>query len=177
MVPEALFDTNLLCMRNIITKVPKTNYRKLSELGSEFNLSFSSHLVLANKIIGLDGIKKCLLISETNKQPNNPYIIELSKVIALSVKRNYGSISVGELKKRGVQEFLKRIELQFEFIDTNEPFVLPIYDCEIDDQLDLPRLERTATNWYLILSKILGLERKQILSKKTQGRITDRKLV
>lgn len=143
-------------MKSSNAKFAKSNYLQLSQLGSEFNLSFSSHLAIGNKLIALDGIKKKLLVSETGNGMIHTYIIHLDKISAISVKKCYGSIKSGELKKKGIEEFLKRIDLQFEYIDDREQTVLTFYDCEIDDLRDLPILERNAKNWQMILSKMIS---------------------
>jgi len=150
----------------------KNNYLQLSELGSKSNLSFSSHLVLGNKIIGLDGTKKRLLVSEINNGYSKSYIIELDKVKAISVKKSYNSIKPGELNKRKFEEFLKTIHLQFEFSDEAETIVLPFYENETDHIRDLPRLERNAKNWQLILSKIIGSKINEVTKERRQLLLT-----
>lgn len=129
----------------------KDKYQQLSELGSRFDLSFSSHMVIGNKILALDGIKKSLLVLETN---NESYIIELNKVAAVSVKKIYSSIGAGKLNNNG-SEFLNSIELQFEFRNKKGTVCLPFYNCEKDDPRNLPRLDRNAANWQMILSKMV----------------------
>ena len=138
--------------------IAKSKYVQLSELGSRFNLSFSGQLTLSNSIIALDGVKKSLLVFETNKPLNQAYVIELKKVAAITVKKMYGSIRPGELKNKKIDEFLKRIDLQFEYEDNNKTIVLPFYERETDDRRDLQELERYAGNWQVMLSKIAGLQ-------------------
>jgi hypothetical protein len=144
----------------------KISYLQLSELGSKFNLSFSSHLVLGNKIIGLDGANKRLLVSEINNGYSKSYIIELDKVNTISVKKSYNSIKPGELNKRRFEEFLKSIHLQFEFADEAEKILLPFYENETDNIRELPRLERNAKNWQLILSKMIGSQINKVTEEK-----------
>ncbi len=145
-------------MKNVNTEVSRTKYLRVSELGSRYNLSFSSQLAFGNRIIALDGIKKCLLVLETNKESSEPYIIDLNKVSAVTVRKTYGSINRGELKTQGIEEFLKRIELQFQFIDATQSFVLPFYDREKDNKKDRMNLARNAKNWQMILSKLVELK-------------------
>ncbi|WP_081147243.1 hypothetical protein [Niastella vici] len=137
-------------MSNMKINFDKDKYQQLSELGSRFGLSFSSHMVIGNKLIALDGRKKILLVLERN---NRSYIIELEKVASVSVKKTYSSIRPGELINKGIEEFLKTIELQFEY-NNKRTICLPFFDCEKDDSRNLPRLERNAKNWQLILSKM-----------------------
>lgn len=143
-------------MKQSNRRFAKSKYLQLSKLGSQLNLSFSSYLVLNNKLIALDGIKRTVLVSETIDGSDNAFIIHLDKVAAVSVKKCYGSIKPGELKTRKMDDFLKRIDLQFEYASDKEAIVLTFYDCKTNDLRDLPVLERNAKNWQMILSKMAG---------------------
>jgi hypothetical protein len=149
-------------MKNITARFPKGKSLELSELGTKFNLSFSSQLVFRNKIIALDGIKKCLLVLDTGKEPGQPYVIDLKNVASVTVKKTYGSIKAGELKNKGMEDFLKRIELQFDFSNKGETTVLPFYESDIDNQRERAMLARNAKNWQMILSKLIGSTEKTI---------------
>lgn len=149
-------------MSNVEIKFAKDKFQQLSELGSKFDLSFSSHMVIGNKLLALDGIKKSLLVLEAN---NTSYTIELNKVTAVSVKRTYSSITPGELNTKSIEEFLSTIELQFEY-DNNRTVCLPFYDCQKDDPESLPRLERNAKNWQMILSKMAFVPTNRMIREK-----------
>src|SRR5689334_17409469 len=71
--------------------------KKFSNLGTTYNLSFSSQEVLGNVIIGLDGINRKLLILEINSVQTD-HVIDLHKVKHCTVKKYYGSIKPGGLK-------------------------------------------------------------------------------
>jgi len=154
-------------MKKVYTRFNKDKYLLLSELGSKLNLSFSSHLVLGNKLIALDGRSKILLVSEAGNELSQPFIVELDKVSAVSVRKSYGSMGPGELKSKGFEEFLKTIDLQFEYHDKNKTIVLSFYDSETDDLQDLPRLDKNAKNWQLILSKMAAPNVKRKIENKT----------
>jgi len=141
-------------MKNRHKGIDKHNYLYLSKWGSAFNLSFSSHAILSNKIIGLDEIKRKLLVAEKNNESGRPYIIELAKVTAITVKKIYNSIKAGALKTRRVEEFLESIVLQLECANQKDPVVLPFYERNLSEIQDLRGLEKKARNWQLILSKI-----------------------
>ena len=142
-------------MKNIDARFAKSKYLEVSELGARFNLSFSSQLEFGSKIIALDGIKKCLLVLETDNELNQPYVIDLNNVAAVTIKKSYGSINQGELRNRGIEEFLKGIDLQFEIANNNKTISLPFYDREIDDKRDRQKLDSNAKNWQMILSRIV----------------------
>ncbi len=128
-------------------------YQQLSKLGSRFELSFSSHMVIGNKLIALDGIKKSLLVLESN---NESYIIDLNKIAAVVVIKTYSSIRPGELNYKGIEEFINTIELQFEYSNKKGTVCLPFYNRGGDGPQNLPRLARNAKNWQMILSKLTG---------------------
>lgn len=160
-------------MKHTSARSAKDKYVLLSELGSKYNLCFSSHLVLGNKLVALDGIKKSLLISESGNDWDQPYVIELSEVTAVSVKKSYGSIVSGELKTKGLEEFLKRIDLRFEYGDKSKPFVLTFYDSEANAPQDIPRLARSAKNWQMILSKMLASQSDSVTKKRKKLSLVD----
>jgi len=141
-------------MKNLQTRFAKSKYLAVSEFGTRFDLSFSSQLVFGNKIVALDGRKKCLLVLDAVDELSEPVLIYLSDIVAVTIKKSYGSIKQGELKNKGIDEFLKRIDLQFEFRDKAETIILSCYESEIDDQIDRAKLVRDVKNWQMILSKM-----------------------
>ena len=141
-------------MKKVQTRFAKSKYLAVSEFGTRFDLSFSSQLVFGNKIVALDGRKKCLLVLDAVNELSEPVVIYLTDVANVTMKKSYGSIKQGELKKKGIEEFLKRIDLQFEFRDKSETIILSCYESEIGDQIDRAKLVRDAKNWQMILSKM-----------------------
>jgi len=169
----SIYTLILIVMKHRSIGLDKIRYLQLSELGSKFNMSFSSHEVLGNKIMGLDGINKKLLILEQTNDQSHSYIIDLDEAKAITVKKIYSSIKAGELKKRRIEEFLKTIQLQFEFGNGKEDIVLPFYESEIDNSYDLPRLERKIKNWQMVLSKMTGIKNKKTIREKRQLQMAD----
>ena len=150
-------------MKHRSIRFDKIRYLQLSELGSKFSMSFSSHEVLGNKIMGLDGIKKKLLVLEQTDGQSHSYIIDLDEAKAISVKKIYRSIKAGELKKRRIEEFG----------NGKEDIVLPFYENEIDNIYDLQGLERKIKNWQLILSKMTGIKNKKPIREKRELQMAD----
>lgn len=153
-------------MKNRHKRVDKHNYLHLSKWGSAFNLSFSSYEILSNKIIGLDGIKRKLLVAEKNNGSGRPYIIELARVTAITVKKIYNSIKAGALKTKRVEEFLESILLQFEYANQKDPIVVPFYERKLNENHDLRGLEKKARNWQMILSKIATAQKNGFVEQK-----------
>ena len=158
-------------MKSINANIYKDKYLRLSKLGSELGLSFSSHLALSNKLIALDGIKKKLLVCEFKNDLTEYYIIELDKVKSILVKKIYSGIKAGELKERRFEEFTKSIHLHFEYIDANDNVAIPFYENEMDEVLNLGRLETIVKNWQMILSKIIGVKDKGLIKDKNLGKL------
>ncbi len=154
-------------MKNKVIQSVKNNYLQLRELGSKLSLSFSTHEIIAGKIIGLDRIDRKLVVFENN-EINQINIISLDEVSSISIKKIYNSIKPGELRKRKVYEFLKSIFLQFDFEDAREAIVLPFYENEINNVDDLLGLERNVKNWQVILSKMIGRQNNKLVQERRQ---------
>ena len=127
-----------------------------------FNLSFSSHELLDEKIFGVDGIQRKVLVVEEKNGSSSSYIIELDKVKSISMKKVYDSIKPEELRKKRLEEFPKTIHLQFEFKDGREAVALPFFEHKKNSIADLPLIERKTKNWKMIFSKMAGAEMNNI---------------
>ena len=136
-------------------KFDKFSYLQLNKLGSKFNLSFSNYVTLGSKIIGLDVMKRKLLVAEKIDGLFRPSIIELNRVSVITAQKIYSGIKAGDLKRRKIGEFHQSIRLQLEFEDGENTIVLPFYERTIDDIHDLKWLESKARNWQMMLSKML----------------------
>jgi hypothetical protein len=157
-------------------KFDEFNYLQLDQLGHQFNLTFSRYITLGNKIIGLDIIKRKLLIAEKNNGLLHHYFIELNKVGMVTIQTIYDSIKAGELKKKRIREFLRSIQLQFRFRDGDNTIVLPFYERTIDDIHNLKWLESKARNWHMILSNMLPKKIIGPLMKKDQDKSSNNQL-
>ena len=149
----------------------KDKYLRLSKLGSDLGLSFSSHLSLSNQLIGLDGIKKKLLVCEFKNDLTEYYLIELDKVRSILVKKVYSGIKAGELNERRLEDFTNSIHLHFEYVDAHDNVAIRIYEREIDGVVNLPRLETVGKNWQMILSKISGVKDEGVIKDKNLGKL------
>lgn len=143
-------------MKKKIKTLAKLKFRHLSELGSRLNLSFSSHDVIGDKIICLDGIRKKLLIAQKNNILNQSCLIALDDVKTISIKKVYNGIIAGALRKRKMGEFLQTLTFQFEMKHKSEPIILPIYENVINRFYDMTGLERKVRLWQLMLSKMIN---------------------
>jgi hypothetical protein len=127
-----------------------------SKLGSLYNLSFTGHEILRDKIIGLDGPRRKLLIVEESLNKYNPLIIDLYEVCACTVKKIYSAINVGDLKNNTIEKYLITMALHFDFRNGNPPVMLPFYKNMTDSMHDIKRLETRTKHWERMLSKTLS---------------------
>ena len=105
-------------------------------------------------------------MAEKNNESGRPYIIELAKVTAITVKKIYNSIKAGALKTRRIEEFLESILLQFEYANEKDAIVLPFYERKLNEIQDLRGLEKKARNWQMILSKIAATQKNGLVEEK-----------
>ena len=140
-------------------KSVKKVFLKLSELGSRLNLSFSSHMLLVDKVIALDGIKKKLLVANIADDLESSYTIELNDIKEISISKTYSNIKPGQLNKKKFNEFLEKILLQFEFKNQDKKIILPFYEFDKHGVQNLDKLERNARIWQMILSKLIDPKR------------------
>src|SRR5579885_3685024 len=70
---------------------------EFSKTGTEHNLTFSSQEILKNCIVGLDGVKRKVLVLEKLEETDfHSFVIDLNAVKSCSVNRLYGTVSDGE---------------------------------------------------------------------------------
>jgi hypothetical protein len=139
--------------RNILSA--NHRYSILSELGSKLRLSFSSMMQLGKTLIGLDGLNRKLIVLEHRDGKDQHSIIDMNSVTGIVLKKTYRSIPAGQRSKRKVEEFLERVQLQFEHTGA-EPFLLTFYERQKSNAQESAKYERNARSWQLILSKMSG---------------------
>ena len=144
-------------MRTKKQLLKKDKYLQMSKLGTDHNLAFSSCVVIGDKILGLDGVKRKLLVSDGSHDPVESFIIELDKVKAVSMTKEYSDIKPGDLPGRRIEEFLKTIQLRFEYHDKDD--VVTFYQRDRDGIGVRSWLEKMSRNWQIMLSKIVGSRR------------------
>src|SRR5215203_650682 len=134
----------------------------ITEVGSEKNLSFSSHEILKNTIIGADGIqRKILIVKKLNFETYEDFLIDLDEVKSCSVKKTYGSIKAGQANGKNLEQYLQNIFLHFEFHD-KDPFDILFYDHTENNIYQLKEMELKAKQWEMFLSKMLKAPSKKI---------------
>lgn len=134
-----------------------------SRLGSKYGLTFSSLEVLKHCIIGLDGVqRKLLVLNGINKGGLlTEYVIDLNEVSECTVRKKYGSIQVNGLRRRRLEQYLRKVTLHFRYHAGRQPADIPFYRREEDRISELPALERKVERWKVMLTKLLPLRLKK----------------
>ena len=136
--------------------------QRFSQLGSEYGLSFASQEILKERIIGLDGVQRKLLVLEEKDGQQSHYIIDLEEVKSCMVKKMFSNIPAGDARQRNTDDHLQAIALQFDFKDKRPAIILPFYDSIANHVFEIAELQVKAKDWESILSKMLAKETKKI---------------
>lgn len=137
---------------------------QFSRLGTEKNLSFSTQEILENCIIGLDEIKrKLLILNKIDKDKYEPLLLNLDEVKNCSKMKVYRSVNMGTKKKKKFENQLDKIVLVFDFIDNRQPVHVVFFEPFADHILTMSDLEQKAQNWETILSQIVNSGLKRIV--------------
>jgi hypothetical protein len=123
--------------------------------GTDHNLSFTGQEILRDKVIGLDGPRRKLLIAEEIGEEYDTRVIDLDEVSACKVKKVYAAINSHEYRKNRPEEYLKSIALEFEFRTGGAPAMALFYKNTLNSIYEVPELETRAKHWAATLSKML----------------------
>ncbi len=148
-----------LINKNKNKKRNATFLKLFSQEGTRQGLSFSSQELLRSKIIGLDGIKKILLVLDF-KNPGNTICIAMGEVKNCTVEKKYDSIVIGTEKKAKFEPHLRSIDLKFAFKNNAEPIPVSFYDSSVNGIYEMSELEGKAKTWEGVLSKMIFNEMK-----------------
>jgi hypothetical protein len=147
--------TFLVIMHNNQLKARKNSILSFfKNAGIVHNLSFTGQEVLQDKVLGLDGPNRKLLITEEQAEEYKTRVIDLREIAACTVKKVYGAINSREYKRNKPEEFLKSIALEFEFTTGGAPMAVHFYRNTINSIYEIPELEGRAKNWAKMLSNL-----------------------
>ena len=135
---------------------------RFSELGSHYNLTFSSQEILLDCIIGLDGVhRKILVAKSTGDVITQTELVDLPEIKSCSVIKHYGTIKGGELTEKKLQTCLEWLALRFER-DNNPPVEILFYHHGKYPPGEAGKLEKKARHWETMLSKLIHLPVRKI---------------
>jgi hypothetical protein len=131
-----------------------TQLLRFSKAGSENGLIFSSQGILVDSIIGLDGIKRKLLVS--NREKANPYlIIDLTEVTGCCVQKGNDAGKQFDTELLTKKKKTDSVALQFEFANHRRPLKILFYSSKLYSPYSIKEMEQKAKNWQVMLSKLI----------------------
>lgn len=131
---------------------------RFSKIGSENDLIFSSQEILVDVILGLDGIKRKLLVF--NKvDPKCYFIIDLLQVVGCSVQKHSINNELNATSSTKKKE-TERIALHFEFMERREPLDVLFYSAMTYSAGSIEEMEQKARDWEIMLSKLMDNRKK-----------------
>ena len=149
-----------LCFLSFFIKNEKKKkerlFIRLSQEGTANDLTFCSQEILQNKVIGIDGIHRKIMILERIKSSYNCSIICLDEVQHCELVANTGILNVGNLRQFDIEKNQAAIELQFEFKNQAQPASIKFYDSLLNSKKELVLLKAKAEYWSVMLSKMLN---------------------
>lgn len=125
----------------------------ITKIAKQRSLHFSSYEVVGSNVLALDVFKRKVLYASKAPGTTSCLIIDLNGLETCSVKKEYTSITAGELKSKKLHHFLKSVFLNFVF--KNRTVSLPLYDAQKLSQGDVKQLETQAQKWQSVVSKLL----------------------
>ncbi|MDP4285708.1 MAG: hypothetical protein Q8891_14920 [Bacteroidota bacterium] len=155
-VATLLFWYSVNFMSQTCKKKREELFRELSREGSANNLIFCSQEVLQDKVIGIDGIHRKIMILEKTKNEYDCSIISLDEVQNCELIANPGSLNDHNLERFEKARALDAIGLQFQFNNQAQPASIIFYDGLINSKRELALLKAKAEYWCVMLSKMLN---------------------
>ena len=126
----------------------------LSSLAKNFNLSITKQEHLHNQIIGLDSVKRKLLILKKEGGRVVCCIVHLKDLQSCSIKKIYSSISAGSLRKKKLENYLQSVSLHLFFKSGTQPVTLNFYKRKYNNIGELPFWETAAKKWEHFVSNL-----------------------
>ena len=125
-----------------------------SELGTKYQLAFSSQFSLPGLLVGIDGIRRKMLVVSTGEAMLEWKLIDLMAIRNCTLLRTYDPIMAGELNTFSPDRYVHDISLRILTAD-NEEILLPFYIKHLHNLKDLPRIAKTAQAWHHMILKLL----------------------
>jgi hypothetical protein len=125
-----------------------------NQAGIVHNLSITGQEILPDKVLGLDGPKGKLLLTEEKDGEYSTRVVDLREIAACTVKKVYAAIKSHEYRKNRPEDHLMSIALELEFIAGHAPMTVLFYKNTVNSIYELPQLETRAKNWATLLSTL-----------------------
>lgn len=127
----------------------------IHELAKKYTNACLQYDILGNTMIGLDTSLKRLVYLQFSTSVPTMTEIEFSGINRCILKKQYGGISAGGLKKTSLHHYLKTISLELHFANGRKACSIPFYEKKKDQLVCIPALEIKARTWQTIVSDLL----------------------
>lgn len=128
------------------------NIKKVAKMR---NFQLSNHDEVGTHVLAIDKFNRSLLVAKNSIKTNSCLIVDLNKLEACSVKKEYGCINAGEVKTKKLTHFLERIFLNLVFKNDKKVFSLQLFDAEKEQVSNIEHLEWQVRRWENTVSKLL----------------------
>lgn len=152
----SLFYVSLSFFASTSKKKMESLIRKLNMEGAANHLTFCSQEILQNKVLGIDGVHKKIMILEKKKDGYYSSIISLDEVCDCKLVTQSGSIENGNLKKRISESRPVSLELQFDFNNHIQPASIVFSNGIQNSKKEFAFLKAKAEYWCIMFSKMLN---------------------
>ncbi len=130
----------------------------ITGFAKERKLSFWKQEEFEGNIIALDVRTRKLFYMRRSNKKQACLIIDLNNLHSCTIKKQYNSINVGDLKHKKLDDFLKTIFLNLRFKNSNCEVPIPFFEAQKDRQENIEHLEAKAQQWKLLVSKMLPIQ-------------------
>jgi hypothetical protein len=125
-----------------------------NSIATQNDIVITKHEIFRNKIIGIDNLKKMLLVFEFENS-NNPILINLADTNTCMLVKEYGHLNAGNEKKPRMERYLQSIDLKFSIKSKPESISISFYENHVNNIYEIVDLEVRAKDWEAILSQII----------------------
>jgi hypothetical protein len=134
-------------------KIRKKLLSNLKAISTHFKLNFSKQEIIGKTAFALDSSEKKLLIMHDHE----PYFktIDLGNVSSCTVKVDYKSINAGDLRKKTMDDFIEKIELQIAHIDPAKSIYIRFFDTSRNNLSEVRQCIVSAKSWREKITAIL----------------------
>ncbi|HEX5152994.1 MAG TPA: hypothetical protein VFW07_16205 [Parafilimonas sp.] len=129
---------------------------------SLYDLSFTYQEIFYNTIIGLDILRRKILIVEACNPRHDFRIIDLDEVNACCLKKIYSAVNSGYFEKNMPRENLEGIVLQFEFKRDRPPVVIAFLPKVINSSFNMAEVLYKGRQWEMLISKMLSFPEQKV---------------
>lgn len=155
LITTAIIGTSVSALVRNSRKTREKLFLRLSEEGTTNKLVFCSQEILQNKVIGIDGIHRKIMILEKVKNKFSTSIISLDEVRNCELVTSCGSLNEENFRKLEAAKKSFSIELHFKFINSAHSRSIIFYDSLLNSKKELVLLKAKAEYWSIMFSKMV----------------------